>query len=110
LPAADYQLTYQDRSTGRSLYTFCMCPGGSVIASSSAPGEVVVNGMSYFSRDSGVANSAMVVTVHPADWENDPLGGVNLQQELEQKAFKMGGKHPGSSSVYEGFSCVQTFR
>jgi uncharacterized FAD-dependent dehydrogenase len=93
LPAADYQLTYQDRSTGRSQYTFCMCPGGSVIASSSAPGEVVVNGMSYFSRDSGVANSAMVVTVHPADWENDPLGGVNLQQELEQKAFKMGGEN-----------------
>jgi hypothetical protein len=100
LPAADYQLTYQDRSSGRSLYTFCMCPGGSVIASSSAPGEVVVNGMSYFSRDSGVANSAMVVTVHPDDWENDPLGGVRLQQELEQKAYKMGGENYRAPAQY----------
>ncbi|HNX92591.1 MAG TPA: NAD(P)-binding protein [Syntrophomonas sp.] len=100
LPVADYQLTYQDRSTGRSLYTFCMCPGGSVIASSSAPGGVAVNGMSYFSRDSGVANSAMVVTVHPDDWENDPLGGVNLQQELEQKAFKMGGESYRAPAQY----------
>lgn len=91
LPAADYQFTYQDRSTGRSLYTFCMCPGGTVIASSSAPDEVVVNGMSYFSRDSGLANSALVVTVQPADWDHEPLGGVRLQQELEQKAFVMGG-------------------
>lgn len=91
LPAADYHFTYQDHSTGRSLYTFCMCPGGSVIASSSAPDEVVVNGMSFFSRDSGLANSALVVTVQPADWEHEPLGGMRLQQKLEQKAFVMGG-------------------
>ena len=100
LPAADYQLTYQDQNTGRSLYTFCMCPGGTVIASSSAPGEVVVNGMSYFSRDSGLANSAMVVTVHPADWENDPLGGVQMQQQLEQKAFHMGGENYYAPAQY----------
>ncbi|HRW12447.1 MAG TPA: NAD(P)-binding protein [Syntrophomonas sp.] len=100
LPVADYQLTYQDRPTGRSLYTFCMCPGGRVIASSSAPGEVVVNGMSYFSRDSGLANSAMVVTVHPEDWENDPLGGVHLQQQLEQKAYAMGGENYHAPAQY----------
>ncbi|HWQ75310.1 MAG TPA: NAD(P)-binding protein [Syntrophomonas sp.] len=91
LPAADYQFTYKDHSTGRSVYTFCMCPGGTVIAAASAPGEVVVNGMSYFSRDSGLANSALVVTVNPADWEFEPLGGVRLQHELEMKAFQMGG-------------------
>ncbi len=108
LPAADYQLTYQDHSTGRSLYTFCMCPGGTVIASSSAPGEVVVNGMSYFSRDSGLANSAMVVTVHPADWENDPLGGVQLQQQLEQKAYHMGGENYYAPAQYvEDFMAYQ---
>jgi uncharacterized FAD-dependent dehydrogenase len=91
LPAADYQFTYQDPNTDRSLYTFCMCPGGTVIAASSAPGEVVVNGMSYFSRASGLANSALVVTVRPDDWEHEPLGGMRLQQDLEQKAFIMGG-------------------
>ena len=100
LPAADYQLSYRDRSTGRSLYTFCMCPGGTVIASSSAPGEVVVNGMSYFKRDSGLANSAMVVTVSPSDWDNEPLGGIRLQQELEQKAFRLGGENYSAPAQY----------
>ncbi|MBC7076667.1 MAG: hypothetical protein H5T98_11520, partial [Syntrophomonadaceae bacterium] len=91
LGAADYRLTYQDRYTGRSLYTFCMCPGGFVIGSSSEPGQVVTNGMSYSSRDSGIANSALVVTVKPGNWGNRTLGGMEMQQELEGKAFKMGG-------------------
>lgn len=91
LGAADYHLTYQDRYTGRSLYTFCMCPGGYVIGSSSEEGQVVTNGMSYSKRDNNVANSAVVVTVTPKDWDNRDLGGVELQQELERKAFKIGG-------------------
>lgn len=100
LPAADYHLTYQDRSTGRSLYTFCMCPGGAVIAASSSPGELVTNGMSYFKRDSGIANSALVVTVSPADWDNEVLGGIRMQQELEQRAFKLGGENYSAPAQY----------
>ena len=93
LPPADYHFTMQDRNTGRSLYTFCMCPGGSVIAASSAPGKLVINGMSYSGRDSGIANSALVVTVSPADWDNEALGGIKFQEELEERAFIMGGKN-----------------
>ncbi|HWP95983.1 MAG TPA: NAD(P)-binding protein [Syntrophomonadaceae bacterium] len=91
LGAADYHLTFQDRISGRSLYTFCMCPGGYVIAASSEAGQVVTNGMSYFNRDSGQANSALVVTVSPADWHNTPLGGMELQESLERKAYELGG-------------------
>ncbi|MGE5390929.1 MAG: NAD(P)/FAD-dependent oxidoreductase [Deltaproteobacteria bacterium] len=91
LGAADYHLTYQDRASGRAIYTFCMCPGGYVIAASSQTGGVVTNGMSYDTRDSGIANSALVVTVDPADWNHTTLGGIDLQEKLEQKAFAMGG-------------------
>lgn len=100
LPAADYHLTYQDRYADRSLYTFCMCPGGRVIAASSGPGEVVTNGMSYFKRDSGIANSALVVTVSPADWDHEALGGIQLQQDLEQRAFEMGGGDYSAPAQY----------
>ncbi len=73
LGAADYQLTYKDDSTGRGAYSFCMCPGGLVVASSSEEGGVVTNGMSLFARDSGVANSAVVVTVRTSDYAgSDP--------------------------------------
>lgn len=91
LGAADYHLTYQDRASGRALYTFCMCPGGYVIAASSQAEGVVTNGMSYDTRDSGIANSALVVTVNPADWQNTTLGGIEMQEKLEQKAYVMGG-------------------
>jgi len=91
LGAADYHLTWQDRAGGRALYTFCMCPGGYVIAAASQAGGVVTNGMSYAARDSGVANSALVVTVTPADWEHTTLGGIKLQEDLEQRAFALGG-------------------
>ncbi|MGE5404003.1 MAG: FAD-dependent protein [Candidatus Saccharibacteria bacterium] len=92
LEPADYHLTYQDPETGRALYTFCMCPGGQVIACSSAPGQVVTNGMSLYARDSGIANSALVVTVpaHSLDDEN-PLAGMELQEVLESRAFEVGG-------------------
>ncbi|HCF51556.1 MAG TPA: hypothetical protein DER60_14815 [Syntrophomonas sp.] len=91
LGAADYHLTYQDDKSQRGVYTFCMCPGGFVIASSSAPGQVVTNGMSYTARDSGIANSALVVTVNPGDWENTALGGIGLQETLEEQAYRLGG-------------------
>jgi uncharacterized protein len=91
LPAADYHFTYRDLKTGRSLYTFCMCPGGYVIAAASEPGRLVTNGMSYFQRDSGKANSALVVTVSPADWQFDNLGGIHLQESLEERAYQLGG-------------------
>ncbi len=92
LGPADYHLTYQDRASGRGLYTFCMCPGGSVIAAASEPGGVVTNGMSYLARDSGIANSALVVTVKPMDWNEEVLGGIMLQDRLEKRAFEIGGQ------------------
>ena len=100
LPAADYHFTYQDRLTGRSMYTFCMCPGGYVVGASSEPGRLVTNGMSYFQRDSGVANSALVVTVSPADWGSDTLGGIKMQEELEERAFIMGGSNYKAPAQY----------
>ncbi len=92
LGPADYHLTYQDRTSGRALYTFCMCPGGSVIAAASEPGGVVTNGMSCLARDTGIANSALVVTVKPADWNEEVLGGIMLQDRLEKRAFDIGGR------------------
>lgn len=104
LGPADYHLTYQDRETGRSLYTFCMCPGGYVVAGSSQAGTVVTNGMSYYDRDSGVANSALVVTVSPGDWEGTPLGGVDFQEYLERKAFQAGqGGYMAPAQLVEDF-------
>lgn len=91
LPPAEYKLACP-LSSGRNLYTFCMCPGGQVIASASADGEVVTNGMSHFSRDGMNANSALLVPVGPEDFESaDPLAGVAFQQRLERLAFQAGG-------------------
>ena len=94
LPRADYALTYNNLSTGRSCYSFCICPGGLVIASSSEPDMVVVNGMSNLRRDSGKANSALVVNVRPEDFSgSDPLAGVRFQQKWERAAFAAGGSN-----------------
>ncbi len=94
LPAADYSLTWNNTTSGRSCYSFCMCPGGQVIASSSEAGMVVVNGMSNLRRNSGFANSALVVNVRPDDFMgNDPLAGVRFQQHWEQAAFVAGGSN-----------------
>lgn len=91
LGAADYKLTYQ-ASTGRSAYTFCMCPGGQVIGSSSETGQVVVNGMSYHSRNGENANSALLVNVNPEDFKtNDILGGISFQEKFEKIAFEIAG-------------------
>lgn len=100
LGAADYHLTYQDRASGRSVYTFCMCPGGYVIGAASEEEQLVTNGMSYFARDTGIANSALVVTVSPHDWGNSILGGMELQERLEQKAFILGGSNYRAPAQY----------
>lgn len=90
LPPASYQLW--NKSENRCCYSFCMCPGGSVVASASEEETVVTNGMSMHSRNMQNANSALVVDVHPDDFDGI-LGGMYFQRELEQKAFVFGGKN-----------------
>ena len=93
LPPADYKLAYHSPN-GRSCYSFCMCPGGVVIASSSDSNEIVTNGMSYYSRSGKNANSAILVNVTPQDFEgNSPLAGIYFQKDLEEKAFALGGSN-----------------
>lgn len=89
LPPAEYKLVYHAPS-GRSAYTFCMCPGGSVVASQSESGTIVTNGMSNFRRDGTNANSALLVGVDPDDFGYEPLSGVAFQEQLERKAFELG--------------------
>ena len=92
LGAADYKLALHLPS-GRSVYTFCMCPGGSVVASASEPESIVTNGMSCFARDRENANSALLVGVGPEDFgSSHPLAGMYLQREIERKAFILGGR------------------
>jgi uncharacterized FAD-dependent dehydrogenase len=93
LPQADYALVWNNNRTGRSAYSFCMCPGGEVIAGSSEEGGVVTNGMSLHLRNSPFANSALVVNVKNSDFGSEsPLAGVDFQRMLERKAFSIGGK------------------
>ncbi len=89
LGAAEYRLTAQ--SGERGVYTFCMCPGGNVIASASSGDEIVVNGMSNFARNAENANAAVVVQVYPNDFEPDALGGMRFQKQMEHAAFLAGG-------------------
>ena len=91
LPAADYKLSCKT-SNGRSVYTFCMCPGGEVVASASCEGGVVTNGMSLFARCDTNSNSALLVNVMPSDLSGDDvLEGCNFQRRIEEKAFKICG-------------------
>ncbi len=90
LGAADYKLVHH-AATGRSVYSFCMCPGGTVVAAASEPGRVVTNGMSQYSRNERNANSAIVVGITPADYPGHPLAGIALQRRLEEGAFALGG-------------------
>ena len=91
LGAADYKLAVH-LPGGRSAYTFCMCPGGQVVAAASEAGGVVVNGMSLYARDGENANSALLVNVLPEDFGGeDPLAGVRFQQKWERAAFRAGG-------------------
>ena len=92
LPAASYRLTHTT-TTGRGVYTFCMCPGGEVIMATSQKGHVVTNGMSYHARNNTNANSAMLVQVTTDDIGKGIYDGMNFQEELERKAFEMGGKN-----------------
>lgn len=93
LGAADYKLVYHNKINDRSAYTFCMCPGGQVVAAASEIGGVVTNGMSLHSRDGINANSGLLVTVSPEDLKDEsPLAGMNFQKELEKKAYEIAGK------------------
>jgi uncharacterized protein len=93
LPPAEYKLSYKT-AEGRGVYTFCMCPGGEVIACASEKGGVLTNGMSYRKRDSGTANSALLCDVRTSDFgADDPLAGVRFQRRYEQAAFAAGGKN-----------------
>lgn len=97
LGAADYQLFC--RFPERTVYTFCMCPGGTVVASASEPDSIVTNGMSDFARDRENANSALVVSVNPEDFgSSHPLAGVEFQRKWERLAFEAGGRN-GSAPV-----------
>lgn len=89
LEPASYKLTHTCKS-GRGVYTFCMCPGGFVINSSSEEGGLTINGMSNHKRDSENANSAVIVTVTPSDFGNDVFDGIEFQRELERKAYEVG--------------------
>ncbi len=90
LGAADYKLVHH-ASNGRSVYSFCMCPGGTVIAATSEPGRVVTNGMSQYSRNERNANAGIVVGITPSDYPGGPLAGIDFQRELESRAFELGG-------------------
>jgi uncharacterized FAD-dependent dehydrogenase len=90
LGAADYKLVHH-AANGRSVYSFCMCPGGRVVAAASEPGGVVTNGMSQYSRAEFNANAGIVVGITPADYPDGPLAGVALQRALEARAFVAGG-------------------
>ena len=108
LGAADYKLTYQ-ASTGRGVYSFCMCPGGIVVAAASEPESVVTNGMSNYARDEQNSNSALLVTVTPEDYASyrpaaGVLSGVFFQRELEKNAYHLGG-----SNYHAPVQCVGDF-
>jgi uncharacterized protein len=90
LGAADYKLVHH-ASNGRAVYSFCMCPGGTVVAATSEPERVVTNGMSQYSRNERNANAGLVVSIDPSDYPGGPLAGVALQRELESRAFELGG-------------------
>lgn len=92
LGAADYKLVHHCKN-GRSVYSFCMCPGGTVVAATSEQGHIVTNGMSQYSRNERNANSAIVVGIAPEqDYPGHPLAGLELQNTLEKQAFVLGGK------------------
>src|SRR4051812_19776774 len=90
LGAADYKLVHH-ASNGRSVYSFCMCPGGTVVAAASEPGRVVTNGMSQYSRAERNANAGIVVGITPADYPGHPLAGIAFQRHWEERAFVVGG-------------------
>lgn len=120
IPPADYRLSTH-LPDGRGIYTFCMCPGGRVVASASEKNTVVTNGMSYYKRDGQNANSAVLVGITPEDFgSSDPLAGAMLQRRIEQAAFRAAGGNyyapcttvgmlTGNTSVFEIGSVKPTY-
>lgn len=103
LPQGEYQLSHRN-AEGRAVYTFCMCPGGYVVPSSSEENTIVTNGMSYFKRDGENANSALVVSVTPDDFGKEKLSGMYFQRVIEQKAFTIaGGNYKAPATTVKGF-------
>ena len=92
LGAADYKLVHH-ASNGRSVYSFCMCPGGTVVAATSEFGRVVTNGMSQYSRNERNANAGIVVAITPQDYPGNPLAGIAFQRHWEERAFELGGRN-----------------
>ncbi|MEH6825839.1 MAG: NAD(P)/FAD-dependent oxidoreductase [Motiliproteus sp.] len=92
LGSADYKLVHHCEN-GRSVYSFCMCPGGTVVAATSEEHQVVTNGMSQYSRQERNANSAIVVGIDPSDYPGGPLAGIELQRQLERTAYRLGGEN-----------------
>lgn len=90
LGAADYKVVHH-ANNGRSVYSFCMCPGGTVVAATSEPGRVVTNGMSQYSRAERNANAGIVVGITPEDYPGGPLAGIAFQRKWEERAFELGG-------------------
>ena len=90
LGAADYKLVHH-ASNGRAVYSFCMCPGGTVVAATSEPGRVVTNGMSQYSREERNANAGIVVGITPEDYPGHALAGIDFQRQWESKAYELGG-------------------
>jgi uncharacterized FAD-dependent dehydrogenase len=89
--AADYKLVHH-ANNGRSVYSFCMCPGGTVVAATSEPNRVVTNGMSQYSRNERNANAGIVVGITPADYPGDAMAGIEFQREIESRAYELGGR------------------
>lgn len=91
-------------ASGRSVYSFCMCPGGTVVSAASEEGGIVTNGMSEFLRDADNSNAAFLVSVTPDDFGNDPLAGIELQRKIERSAFRVGGEdYKAPSTTMEAF-------
>ena len=90
LGAADYKLVHH-AGNGRSVYSFCMCPGGTVVAATSEAGRVVTNGMSEYSRNERNANAGIVVGIDPRDYPGGPMAGIEFQRKWESRAFELGG-------------------
>ena len=99
LPPASYKLTYKAKDN-RGVYSFCMCPGGYVVNSSSEYGNIVINGMSNYKRDTNNSNSALIVTVDEKDYGTNLFDGMNFQEMLEKKAYEIGkGKIPTQNYI-----------
>ena len=106
LGPAEYQLSW--RQDGRACYTFCMCPGGTVVAAASEEGGVVVNGMSEHSRGGANANAAVAVSVSPRDFGHGPLDGVAFQREIERRAFALTGGYRAPAQTVGDFLAGRT--